>query len=190
MGFINNMVIDSNGGVCLVRKLHYYKYNSIYTGCTCYDIITEVDDYISMGEYVLLYKNTNGYFHINTGDTMLCLSLGGQSIDDWFDNYINSLVTVGHNEQIVENRVILDNLTNTYYKVEHIKNKCDKDTMSANAIVNPQTNNLWFSGTTNYYYSDTDNCGVDTNVKFVKTRDINPNSPTYGEVQIITKCFD
>ena len=193
MDLINGMVPDENGGVCLIKRLIYNKYNSIISGCTCYDIIKHVDEYISLGSYVLPYKNMNPSYTIDITNESICLNLGSIiSIVDWVNNYINILVTTGYtgySGSTIENRVIYDQITTSFYIVKQTNN-CTPDTLDSFAIIdttmNPEA--IWVSGSTNYFYEELDSCDKYTGNSFIKMKDINPISLTYGQTQITNKC--
>jgi hypothetical protein len=192
MVLLNEMMVDSDGGVCLRKNLHYQTYESIVSGCTCYEVISEIDENIYLGRYVIPYKNKNPYYSIQTGDTSICLSLGSTPMSDWIIDYINTLVTTGysgHTGDTTEKRVILDNTTNEYYLISDTETEnCSGDTLNRFAIVDYNTEDIWFSGSTDFYYSEQDGCDVETGIRAVKTKDINPISETFGNILIIEKC--
>lgn len=190
MSLLYGMISDDNGGVCLKKNLHYYTYNSIITGCTCYDDINEINENISVGTYILPYENINPYFNINTGDTSICLTITPTQMNEWIDWYINSLVTTGYtgySGSTIENRVVLSN--GDYYRIEHLNTICSGDTEPRYAIFEHDTGDIWsYDNLTSFYYDKMDGCGNITGIRLVETRDINPYSQTYNEIIIIEKC--
>lgn len=192
MSLTYNMSGDTQGGVCLRKRLDYYAYTSYPTGSTCYIVISGITEYLFLGTYVLPYKNTNQYYSINVTDESIYLTLSGTSINDWTDNYINSLVTtgyVGYNGATAETRNIWEQSTDTYYLMnQYISESCSGDTVSRWAIVDYLTEEIWLSGSTDYFYEQTDNCNIETGIRLVKIKDINPSSLTHNQTQEITKC--
>lgn len=192
MGLINQMIVDNNGGVCLRKNLTYNTYNSLVTGCTCNDIIISMNENIYLGIYILPYKNVNPRFEVNVLDESKCLNLIDIEFKNWINYYINALVTTGYtgyNGSISEQRIIFDEINNKYYQIKQTNEElCHEDKTSRYAIVDYTTETMW-AGIGNYYYSELDNCDNETGIKFVKTKDINPISPTYGQIQINKTCF-
>lgn len=181
---------DGDGGVCLIKNLHYFTYNSISSGCTCYDVITEINENIPIGYYMLPYVNKNQYFTYDTGNTDNCLII--TNINNWYIDYINTVVTsgyIGNSGLTYENRVLYDMLSGNFYKIEmSASNNCSGDTIARYAIINKDNNEIWVSGSTNYFYDLYDDCGNISGVRHIKTKDINPNSSTYNYIKTITKC--
>jgi len=193
MALINDMVINSNGGVCLKKNLKYYTYDSIQTGCTCYDSINYFDVNVLTNDYVQPYRNVNHNFSMDVNDPELCLNLGDRIVMcDWVDYYVNSIVSTGYtgyNNSKTETRVIYEKLSDTYYYLDQFKNDdCSAYTENIWAIVNYGDESIWHSGSTEFFYDELDNCGNQTGNRYVKLKDINPSSPTFGETQIIQKC--
>ena len=192
MELINQMVVDNDGGVCLRKNLNYYTYNSLVTGCTCNDIIMHMNENIYLGTYVLPYKNINENFRMNILDESKCLNLVGIEFKNWINYYINALVTsgyTGYNGSLYEDRIIFDATNNKYYQIKHTNgNTCQTDNTSKMGIIDNTTEALW-DGVGNYYYSELDNCDNEIGVKYVKIKDINPISSTYGKIQINKTCF-
>lgn len=192
MNLINNMAPDEQGGVCLKKYLHYNTYSDFTSGCTCNESVDLIEEYIPTGLYVLPYINDNHSYTVNTGDTSLCLVLINISMADWFVNYINTLATTGYtgyNGSTIENRIIFDLNSEEYYKVSQSNLEiCSGDTSAKWAIIDYETNNLWYSGSTTFYYDELDDCDVKTCNRLVKMKDINPKSLTYNQIKIINKC--
>jgi hypothetical protein len=192
MSLIYGMSGDTQGGVCLKKHLDYYVYASHPTGCTCHIVIARITEDLFLGTYVLPYKNVNKHYSININDESKCLILSGISINDWTENYINSLVTTGYtgyNGATTETRNIWEQSTNTYYLInQSISSICSGDTVSRWAIVDYITEEIWLSGSTDYFYNQTDSCGTKTGDRIVKIKDINPVSSTYNQTHEIIKC--
>jgi len=187
------MSFDENGGICLIKHLTYYTYDSITTGCTCHGVLTHIDEYIYLGTYVTIYKNQNKNYSIDVNNQAICVNLGEyMSAYNFFEYYINLLVTtgyIGYNGATTEERVIFDAISSNFYTIK-TTNNCSAGTKSSWAIIDTSLNpeSIWSSGTTTYFYDEIDSCDKKTGNSYVKLKDLNPSSTTYGETKIILKC--
>lgn len=183
-----NGMTDINGNVCLAKAYTFNAYDAIndITGVTSYTGNT--------GTRVVIYKNNNQLFEVDKNDESICLNITGQTMSDWYVNYLNALVTTGYTGYTMngitntEDRVIYNN--GTYYKIEHIQNSidCAGTTTSKWAIIDFKTKLLWEPNSGNdFFYYETDNCGVRTGKRIVVQMDINPFSETYCEIQHIKR---
>lgn len=189
MGLINNMTGLTEGEVCINEHLSYFTYDYVTTGCTCYDVIDHIEEDISTGEKVSVFININENIIIDTGNTETCLVLSGFS--DWIVSYINSIATSGYTGTTggTENRIIFDISTGKYYKIDHFIDTCYKDTIGRWAIINNETKEIWLSGDTQtYYYDELNGCEKQTGNRNILLSDINKNSGTYGNYEVIIKC--
>lgn len=187
MNLRNGMILNSDGFICLIKHLTGYTYNSLSSGCTCYDNIEYYDKYINLSESVTLYVNQNINYSLNINDPTLCLKLSGVTIYDWFENYINYY---SDNSGDTENRVIYDPVTSggTYYLVEHtIGDNCTGNTENVWTVVEYDSEIIW-NNIGPYYKDEYDLCDKQTGVRFVKLKDLNPISPTYNEIKVTDKC--
>lgn len=191
MILINEMFGDPNDitcklGVCLKKSYPHLEYVKIETGNTCTDSIVENTVYLKNGLYIELYKNPNPLYHINTGDTSLCLVIS-ESINSWVERYVNSLASTGYTGNLpsqIESRIIYDSTIGMYFKLSHIEGNvaCSGDTQPVWAIYDNLTNDVWVSGgTNNYWFTEG---GFDK----VDSLDINPNSVTFDNIMTVFKC--
>lgn len=185
MALINGMVTNEYGGVCLIKNLHYFSYESITTGCTCEINITEVTENVPTSIYILPYINKNTYYSVDFNNHDICLNIGVQPIGEWVDSYINSITTTGN----TETRIIYSELDGKYYKMtqDNTSIHCTPDIISRWAIVDYNTEDIWLSGST-YYIDILNSCGNQTGERVFKLKDINPMSNTYNEIITVTKC--
>ena len=188
MAALLNGMIDVNGSVCLAKAYTFNSYNSIndITGVTSYTGNT--------GTRVVIYKNNNQLFQVDINDEAICLNVTGQTMSNWYNNYLNSLVTTGYTgytingETGIEERIIHNN--GDYYRIDHIENSniCTGSTTPKWAIIDPETNTLWSTSSgRNFFYYEMDNCGLRTGRMFVIQMDINPFSNTYTTTQNIKR---
>lgn len=185
MSLINNMSIDLNGGVCLVEYLDYYTYSN--------ETIVHVTGLTNTGEYVKLYVNSNNNYNPNIYDASHVLII--DEIENWFNNYINSLVTTGYsgyNGELRENRVLFSVNNQNYYKLEHIDNYsgCTLNTNEIWAIVNEDDENIWNGDGDDYFYYELDECDNKTGREIIKTKNINNKSETKFEIKYILKYVE
>lgn len=185
MSLINNMSIDLNGGVCLVEYLDYYTYYN--------ETIEHVTGLTNTGEYVKLYINSNNNYNPNIYDASYVLII--DEIENWFNNYINSLVTTGYsgyNGELRENRVLFSVNNQSYYKLEHIDNYsgCTLNTNEIWAIVNEADENIWNGDGDDYFYYELDECDNKTGREIIKTKNINNKSETKFEIKYILKYVE
>lgn len=185
MSLINNMSIDLNGGVCLVEYLDYYTYSN--------ETIVHVTGLTNTGEYVKLYVNSNNNYSPNIYDASHVLII--DEIENWFNNYINSLVTTGYsgyNGELRENRVLFSVNNQSYYKLEHIDNYsgCTLNTNEIWAIVNEADENIWNGDGDDYFYYELDECDNKTGREIIKTKNINNKSETKFEIKYILKYVE
>ena len=185
MSLINNMSIDLNGGVCLAEYLDYYTYSN--------ETIVHVTGLTNTGEYVKLYVNSNNNYNPNIYDASHVLII--DEIENWFNNYINSLVTTGYsgyNGELRENRVLFSVNNQNYYKLEHIDNYsgCTLNTNEIWAIVNEDDENIWNGDGDDYFYYELDECDNKTGREIIKTKNINNKSETKFEIKYILKYVE
>ena len=185
MSLINNMSIDLNGGVCLAEYLDYYTYSN--------ETIVHVTGLTNTGEYVKLYVNSNNNYNPNIYDASHVLII--DEIENWFNNYINSLVTTGYsgyNGELRENRVLFSVNNQSYYKLEHIDNYsgCTLNTNEIWAIVNEADENIWNGDGDDYFYYELDKCDNKTGREIIKTKNINNKSETKFEIKYILKYVE
>ena len=185
MSLINNMSIDLNGGVCLVEYLDYYTYIN--------ETIVHVTGLTNTGEYVKLYVNSNNNYNPSIYDASHVLII--DEIENWFNNYINSLVTTGYsgyNGELRENRVLFSVNNQSYYKLEHIDNYsgCTLNTNEIWAIVNEADENIWNGDGDDYFYYELDECDNKTGREIIKTKNINNKSETKFEIKYILKYVE
>ena len=185
MSLINNMSIDLNGGVCLVEYLDYYTYSN--------ETIVHVTGLTNTGEYVKLYVNSNNNYSPNIYDASHVLII--DEIENWFNNYINSLVTTGYsgyNGELRENRVLFSVNNQSYYKLEHIDDYsgCTLNTNEIWAIVNEDDENIWNGDGDDYFYYELDECDNKTGREIIKTKNINNKSETKFEIKYILKYVE
>ena len=179
------MSIDLNGGVCLVEYLDYYTYSN--------ETIVHVTGLTNTGEYVKLYVNSNNNYNPNIYDASHVLII--DEIENWFNNYINSLVTTGYsgyNGELRENRVLFSVNNQSYYKLEHIDNYsgCTLNTNEIWAIVNEVDENIWNGDGDDYFYYELDECDNKTGREIIKTKNINNKSETKFEIKYILKYVE
>lgn len=179
------MSIDLNGGVCLVEYLDYYTYSN--------ETIVHVTGLTNTGEYVKLYVNSNNNYNPNIYDASHVLII--DEIENWFNNYINSLVTTGYsgyNGELRENRVLFSVNNQNYYKLEHIDNYsgCTLNTNEIWAIVNEDDENIWNGDGDDYFYYELDECDNKTGREIIKTKNINNKSETKFEIKYILKYVE
>ena len=185
MSLINNMSIDLNGGVCLVEYLDYYTYSN--------ETIVHVTGLTNTGEYVKLYVNSNNNYNPSIYDASHVLII--DEIENWFNNYINSLVTTGYsgyNGELRENRVLFSVNNQSYYKLEHIDDYsgCTLNTNEIWAIVNEADENIWNGDGDDYFYYELDECDNKTGREIIKTKNINNKSETKFEIKYILKYVE
>lgn len=185
MSLINNMSIDLNGGVCLAEYLDYYTYSN--------ETIVHVTGLTNTGEYVKLYVNSNNNYNPNIYDASHVLII--DEIENWFNNYINSLVTTGYsgyNGELRENRILFSVNNQSYYKLEHIDNYsgCTLNTNEIWAIVNEDDENIWNGDGDDYFYYELDECDNKTGREIIKTKNINNKSETKFEIKYILKYVE
>ena len=185
MSLINNMSIDLNGGVCLVEYLDYYTYSN--------ETIVHVTGLTNTGEYVKLYVNSNNNYNPNIYDASHVLII--DEIENWFNNYINSLVTTeysGYNGELRENRILFSVNNQSYYKLEHIDNYsgCTLNTNEIWVIVNEADENIWNGDGDDYFYYELDECDNKTGREIIKTKNINNKSETKFEIKYILKYVE
>lgn len=179
------MSIDLNGGVCLVEYLDYYTYSN--------ETIVHVTGLTNTGEYVKLYVNSNNNYSPNIYDASHVLII--DEIENWFNNYINSLVTTGYsgyNGELRENRVLFSVNNQSYYKLEHIDDYsgCTLNTNEIWAIVNEDDENIWNGDGDDYFYYELDECDNKTGREIIKTKNINNKSETKFEIKYILKYVE
>lgn len=194
MALINEMVIDANGGVCLKINLKYYTYTKSITGCTCNDIIEgQISENIANGVYVKLHKNINSNYIIDIKNDAICLKTDSYDISMWFEFYLEELsknTYNGYNGSKIENRVIYPAPFTDYYRIEHTQGvTCNVDTKSRMAIVKYNDPDIIWDGSGDYFHTEQDECGMPTGIRKIKMKDINPSSPSYGQIQVIDKCL-
>ena len=185
MSLINNMSIDLNGGVCLAEYLDYYTYSN--------ETIVHVTGLTNTGEYVKLYVNSNNNYNPSIYDASHVLII--DEIENWFNNYINSLVTTGYSGydgELRENRVLFSVNNQSYYKLEHIDNYsgCTLNTNEIWAIVNEADENIWNGDGDDYFYYELDECDNKTGREIIKTKNINNKSETKFEIKYILKYVE
>lgn len=177
---IYNMASDVNGGVCLKDNYNYYT----FSGNTYVNVSGNTD----IGTYIIPYKNTNVNYIIDIYDGEECLIITGLT-SDWSIIYINSFVTTGYtgyNDSEIENRILYNQDENIYYKLIHIDNYsgCTVDTSERWAIINNLTGELW-NGSGDYFYNETDDCGIKTGRQLIILKNININSDTHYQTKYI-----
>lgn len=183
-----NGMIDINGSVCLADTYTFNVYDAVndITGVTSYTGNT--------GTRVVIYKNENPFFEVDRYDETICLNITGETMADWYINYLNALVTTGYTGYTangmtnIENRVIYN--TGTYYKIEHIENSitCAGIITPKWAVIDSNTKELWEPDSgNNFFYYETDNCGVRTGRRIVIEMDINPFSLSYCVMRYIER---
>src|ERR1035441_7141849 len=195
MALIYNMGSDSSGGVCLKKHYSYSTFVKTGLGSSCASEIYSVEEDLINGTYILPYINQNANFSMDTTDSEICLNLGtGMTINVWVDNYINSLVTTGYTDgydgSLIEDRVIYDQISNSYYIIQQTNNLivCPLDRAERWAIYDTITNNIWDGINNLYYYVETDICGIPTGRLIVALKNINDNSETRYTLKYIEKC--
>jgi len=161
MRLINEMFGEPNDitcklGVCLKKSYPHLEYVKIETDNTCTESIVENTAYIKNGLYIELYKNPNPSYHINTGDTSLCLVIN-ESINSWVERYVNSMASTGYTGNLpsqIESRIIYDSIIGMYFKLSHTESSiiCSGDTQPVWAIYDNLTDDVWVSGSTNNYW--------------------------------------
>jgi len=191
MRLINEMFGEPNDitcklGVCLKKSYPHLEYVKIETDNTCTESIVENTAYIKNGLYIELYKNPNPSYHINTGDTSLCLVIN-ESINSWVERYVNSMASTGYTGNLpsqIESRIIYDSIIGMYFKLSHTESSiiCSGDTQPVWAIYDNLTDDVWVSGSTNNYWFTEG--GFDK----VDSLDINPNSLTFDNIMTVFKC--
>jgi hypothetical protein len=188
---LNGMTGDTEGGLCLIKKYEYCTYEQP-TSCPCVENLTiGVEINLPMGVYIKPYVNENINYSINTADPELGFVVS--SITTFLTGYTIDLITTGYtgyDGAEYEERVIYSIAEDKYYRIEHIlnSNKCTLNTTPVFAIVHYNTNEVWVEGDGDYFYTELDACGIETGNKYVYLKDINPSSPTFGEIQTILKC--
>jgi len=190
---LNGMTGDTEGGLCLIKQYDYCTYEQP-TSCPCVEtVLTDRTINLPMGIYIKPYVNENNNYSINTADPELGFVVS--SITSFLTGYTTDLVTTGYtgyDGDIYEERVIYSIAEDKYYRIEHIlnSNKCTLNTEPVFAIIKYDTNELWLDGDGDgdYFYTELDACGIETGNKYVYLKDINPSSPTFGEIQTILRC--
>jgi len=194
MVLINGMTGDTNGGVCLKKHYSYFVYVKNGIGGSCSDSYHIVEEDLANGTYILPYINQNSNYSMDIYDTENCLNLGsGVSIRDWTDNYINALVSsgyTGYDDSTIEDRVIYDQITNSYYIIQQSDDLqiCPLDKAEKWAIYDTKTLDIW-NGIGNYYYSEVDDCDILTGRLIVALKNINDNSETRYILKYVEKCI-
>lgn len=201
MILVNEMFEEPNNhvcylGVCIKKAYRYYEYIQTTSGCACSEnFVGEIVKYLNSGLYVESFQNTNPNYQIDHEDSLICLVID-IPIVDWVESYINSIATSGYTGSTtseLEDRVIFDNSggpnTGLYFKlVNSISSGCTIDTTPMWAIIDNSTGEIWKSGDTDYWYYELDTCGNNTCNRIVLSKDINPNSETYGQSTSIYRC--
>jgi hypothetical protein len=169
-------VTDNNGGIILKVFNSYYTLNGTSIELTGYtnDVLCVVPSGIT--EY-----------SIDIYDDSECLIIDRETMSDWIKEYLISLGTTGYTgyeDSTIEQRIIYnqDKGTNeydyyklgTYYDYSGLTNNYDEQW----AIVDSETETLWTTGQSKYYYDEVDDNGDATGRQFVVEKNINSNSDT------------
>jgi len=188
------MIFDSQGGVCLKKHYSYSTYIKTGIGDFCSSELKLINENLITGSYILPYKNKNTNFSMDIYDAESCLNLGPDvPIKEWLYGYINSIVTTGYtdgyNNSPIENRVVYDQITDSYYLIQQTENLhiCGIDDTEKWAIYDTTNNQIW-DETNDFYYEELDSCGKLTGRSIVALKSINENSPTRYTLKYIEKC--
>ena len=190
--YLNGMTGDTNGGVCLIKAYSYYTYEQ--TGISCPSGCTDETGFtttnLPMHIYITPYINNNPYYSVDFTDQSICLKV--DDISAFTESYINDLVTTGYtsyDKSGFEKRYIYDTTLCQYVHFHHdiSSSTCASITDQKWAIIDYDTEDI-YSGVGDYWYSQLNDCGDLSGSKYVYLRDINPDSTTYGQTQVILKC--